>query len=793
MVEHLNKINFSIFILISVFTLSLAVGGLQTTYGQVDLTINKNTTGGDGVFNFTVAGPTPSGFGIQTIGGSGSFGLFNITAGFYNITEVALPPGFSLNNVTCTGTAGIIFFNPPSITINQTSAGENVECTFFNKNILTQIQGLKFEDSDANGIQNGNETGVGGIDILLFKLTPPDVNGTLIQNVTTGLNGIFNFINIEPGSYRVEENTPEGTIQTFPINGQPHFIEILVGSETITNINFGNDVTLASEIQGMKFNDTNRNGIKDLGEAGIPNVQISISPSFQTTLTDSNGDYSFTNLSAGTYFVWEQFLSNTIFTTPRTQTVVVGFNQTVVNVDFGDAPTLPLPPDMSIPSSGGTTSNNTPTQSRFTNLVIQKTITVCTPEDPPKVTLTFPDGTVKTSSMIIVSGIFQATFAPTHPPGTASMRVDIDCPPDTPNYPDDPANIGGEDAFQLGDIVFLDPSGRVLDVCTNDPIPGATVTLLKEFPPTSGSFIIPDTADHIPADNPQTTLADGSYGWDVTPGLYKLVANKTGFVTTESITLEIPPPVTDLDIVLQRAEGCPPVADANGPYLTAVDTPVNLNASASSDPDGVIVSYEWDLDNDGLFNNATGVAPSFTSSQTGIFDIAVKVTDDDGKFDTAGTFVVVFDPEGGFVTGGGTINSPAGAFIDDTSLTGKANFGFVSKYKKGATIPTGVTEFQFKVADLNFHSDSYEFLVVAGAKAMFKGVGTINGAGNFGFMLSAIDEKLTPSTDTDLFRIKIVDKATDTLVYDNKVGETDDNADPSTAISGGSIVIHKAK
>jgi len=56
-----------------------------------------------------------------------------------------------------------------------------------------------------------------------------------------------------------------------------------------------------------------------------------------------------------------------------------------------------------------------------------------------------------------------------------------------------------------------------------------------------------------------------------------------------------------------------------------------------------------------------------------------------------------------------------------------------------------------------------------------------------------INEKLTPSTDTDLFRIKIVDKDTNTIVYDNQVGEADDNADPTTAISGGSIVVHKAK
>jgi len=52
----------------------------------------------------------------------------------------------------------------------------------------------------------------------------------------------------------------------------------------------------------------------------------------------------------------------------------------------------------------------------------------------------------------------------------------------------------------------------------------------------------------------------------------------------------------------------------------------------------------------------------------------------------------------------------------------------------------------------------------------------------------------TPSTDVDLFRIKIWDKNnSDALVYDNKVGEIDDNADPDTEIGGGSIVIHKAK
>lgn len=59
-------------------------------------------------------------------------------------------------------------------------------------------------------------------------------------------------------------------------------------------------------------------------------------------------------------------------------------------------------------------------------------------------------------------------------------------------------------------------------------------------------------------------------------------------------------------------------------------------------------------------------------------------------------------------------------------------------------------------------------------------------------MLSAVDAKLTPSTDVDLFRIRIWDKATDEVVYDNQMGDSDD-ADAATAIGGGSIVVHKAK
>ena len=114
------------------------------------------------------------------------------------------------------------------------------------------------------------------------------------------------------------------------------------------------------------------------------------------------------------------------------------------------------------------------------------------------------------------------------------------------------------------------------------------------------------------------------------------------------------------------------------------------------------------------------VSDSYTFTAPGVYSVKLTVTDDDGGAGTATTvagleaLVVVYDPSAGFVTGGGWIDSPAGAYAADPTLTGRANFGFVSKYRHGANVPDGQTEFQFKAGDLNFHSTAYEWLVVAG-------------------------------------------------------------------------------
>lgn len=71
-----------------------------------------------------------------------------------------------------------------------------------------------------------------------------------------------------------------------------------------------------------------------------------------------------------------------------------------------------------------------------------------------------------------------------------------------------------------------------------------------------------------------------------------------------------------------------------------------------------------------------------------------------------------------------------------------------------------------------------------------KGEGIIIGLGNYSFMLTAIDGQVQGGGGVDKFRIKICDRATDQIIYDNQMGASD-TGDPTTVLGGGSIVIHK--
>ncbi len=218
------------------------------------------------------------------------------------------------------------------------------------------------------------------------------------------------------------------------------------------------------------------------------------------------------------------------------------------------------------------------------------------------------------------------------------------------------------------------------------------------------------------------------------------------------------------------------------PGLVPVGTVVTFSVDAFDELAG-LAKIEYRMDGGNWFVMVGGVA-SFTPEAAYVHEIEFRVTDKaDNVTMSDKQLLVVFDPDGGFVTGGGWIMSPQGAYAKDPTLTGKANFGFVSKYLKGANVPTGNTQFVFSAGGLNFHSTSYEWLVISGSKAQYKGYGVLNGESGYQFMLTATDGSV------DLFRIKIWKTSTGEIIYDNQMGSSD-SSELTTQLGGGSIVIH---
>lgn len=105
---------------------------------------------------------------------------------------------------------------------------------------------------------------------------------------------------------------------------------------------------------------------------------------------------------------------------------------------------------------------------------------------------------------------------------------------------------------------------------------------------------------------------------------------------------------------VELVENAPPVARLAVTSVSGLT--VDLSAGASSDPDGSIVAYEWDLNGDGVYDRATTQSDvQHTYGAAGTYDVTVRVTDDRGATDTASVSVTVqaAEPPPGGGKGGG--------------------------------------------------------------------------------------------------------------------------------------------
>ena len=198
---------------------------------------------------------------------------------------------------------------------------------------------------------------------------------------------------------------------------------------------------------------------------------------------------------------------------------------------------------------------------------------------------------------------------------------------------------------------------------------GATLRLSKEFTyPTSSPAGGPATVD----DELDTTLrvgASGTYSWHVNPSsrpavdqgpprdppaeTWAMTCVRPGDPTVHGpVQISIVRgQVVNRDWLAANACGAdptpvnlPPVAGFSiSPSAPITGQQVNF-ISSSTDPDGAVATTQWDLDDDGAFDDATGLAASRSFASPGTYTVSVRVVDDGGEADTDEQMVTVSLP-----------------------------------------------------------------------------------------------------------------------------------------------------
>lgn len=174
-----------------------------------------------------------------------------------------------------------------------------------------------------------------------------------------------------------------------------------------------------------------------------------------------------------------------------------------------------------------------------------------------------------------------------------------------------------------------------------------------------------------------------------------------------------------------------PIAYAGGFYSGSVGSPITFYASGSFDPDGTIVSYEWDWDHDGTYDE-TATSPSINHTWNVGFKgtVRLQVTDNEGLMAVDVATVEIISSNRSPVAKAGSdqvieCTSPVGT---STILDGSGSydpdgnpltyvwdgpFGIVSSVNPAVTLPLGASMITLTVNDGQFNStpDSVNIVV----------------------------------------------------------------------------------
>ena len=251
---------------------------------------------------------------------AGGYQFADLEAGNYYLEFVypdAIQPTISIPNMPDTnsditgvngeGTTGTIF-------VGSAVCREDIDAGFVPTGAV--IVGEVWLDTDGDNIQDNPNNPVEGIAVTLHLPNDEVVAGPIFTNEL----GMYVFSSIPTGSYYVGFDIPDSLDFVDPFVGPADTDSdvtnimasgstdpfIVLDGELYDNVDAGvRDIR--STIQGQLFVDTNGDGVKDSNNQGLANVEVTLftgaGAEVISTVTDTNGNYSFDNLQAGDYFV----------------------------------------------------------------------------------------------------------------------------------------------------------------------------------------------------------------------------------------------------------------------------------------------------------------------------------------------------------------------------------------------------------------------------------------------------------------------------------------------------------
>jgi cyclophilin family peptidyl-prolyl cis-trans isomerase len=233
--------------------------------------------------------------------------------------------------------AALTVDNAGGAPFSQLPLGSNNQLVRISSVTIDSIDGKVFADTNGNGTIDTGEQGIAGRTVFIDQANT-GVYQAGDPTATTDSSGNYSFAGLVAGTYKVVEELPNNVSLT-----NPSQTVTVVANQTASGVNFAEQPS----IKGIVFNDTNANGTLDTGESGVAGQTVFLNndgtgapdSNNPSTVTDANGNYSFSDLVSGNYTVDIVPAAGTTVSTPSGSLSVTyssGAAAKVVNV--GEVP-----------------------------------------------------------------------------------------------------------------------------------------------------------------------------------------------------------------------------------------------------------------------------------------------------------------------------------------------------------------------------------------------------------------------------------------------------------------------